>query len=429
VAAPEPGAAAEDEQIAERVSAETVGAVEAAGHLARGEEAGHGGGLRLGIHADAPHHVVRGRADLHRRLGDVHVRQLHELLVHAGELPPDLLGLAARGEVEEGAAVRAPASLAHLLRDRARDHVARQQLRRAARLGLAAGDDVGHPALRLGLAVRDVLFERLRDVAEHEALAGGVLEHPALAAHALGHQDAAHAERPDHPRRMELHELHVDEVGTRVVGERMPVAGVLPRVAVDLVGAADPARRQHHGLGAEHDEAARLAPVRERAAHPLAVLQQARDRALHEDVDLRIADALVLERADHLEAGTVADVGQARVLMAAEVALQDAAVGRAVEERSPGLELLHPVGRFLREELRHAPVVQHLAAAHRVPEMTFQLSRSSVLASAAATPPSAITVCALPRSDLQTSATRTPCAAASIAARSPAPPAPTTRTS
>src|SRR5215216_1211015 len=60
---------------------------------------------------------------------------------------------------------------------------------------------------------------------------------------------------------------------------------------------------------------------------------------------------------------------------------------------------------------------------------TFQLSRSSTLASAAAIPPSAITVCALPRSDLKTSPTRTPVAEASIAARKPAPPAPITRTS
>ena len=60
---------------------------------------------------------------------------------------------------------------------------------------------------------------------------------------------------------------------------------------------------------------------------------------------------------------------------------------------------------------------------------TFQLSRGSVVASAAATPPSAITVCAFPRSDLQTRPTEQPSAAASIAARSPAPPAPTTSTS
>src|SRR6266487_1660226 len=58
-----------------------------------------------------------------------------------------------------------------------------------------------------------------------------------------------------------------------------------------------------------------------------------------------------------------------------------------------------------------------------------QLSRSSTFPSAAAMPPSAMTVCALPSSDLQTSAVRAPSAEASIAARNPAPPAPITITS
>src|SRR5687767_12532370 len=60
---------------------------------------------------------------------------------------------------------------------------------------------------------------------------------------------------------------------------------------------------------------------------------------------------------------------------------------------------------------------------------TFQSSRSSTLASDAATPPSAMTVCAFPSSDLQTRPTDTPWAAASTAARRPAPPAPMTSTS
>src|SRR5882762_6829319 len=60
---------------------------------------------------------------------------------------------------------------------------------------------------------------------------------------------------------------------------------------------------------------------------------------------------------------------------------------------------------------------------------TCQLSSGHTLPSAAATPPSAITVWALPRSDLQTRPTDTPCAAASTAARRPAPPAPITSTS
>src|SRR5712691_287918 len=60
---------------------------------------------------------------------------------------------------------------------------------------------------------------------------------------------------------------------------------------------------------------------------------------------------------------------------------------------------------------------------------TRQLSRSSTLPMAAAMPPSAITVWALPSNDFVTTPTFTPAAEASIAARSPAPPAPTTSTS
>ena len=60
---------------------------------------------------------------------------------------------------------------------------------------------------------------------------------------------------------------------------------------------------------------------------------------------------------------------------------------------------------------------------------TSQPSSGHTLRSAAAMPPSAMTVCALPRSDLQMIAVRTPWLAASIAVRRPAPPAPITTTS
>ena len=60
---------------------------------------------------------------------------------------------------------------------------------------------------------------------------------------------------------------------------------------------------------------------------------------------------------------------------------------------------------------------------------TCQLSSGQTLPIAAAMPPSAMTVCALPSSDLHTIAVRAPLSWASIAARRPAPPAPTTTTS
>jgi hypothetical protein len=53
----------------------------------------------------------------------------------------------------------------------------------------------------------------------------------------------------------------------------------------------------------------------------------------------------------------------------AEVALKNATVRRAVEYSAPCLELAHAIRRLLRMQLGHAPVVEVLAAAHRVGEM------------------------------------------------------------
>ena len=68
-------------------------------------------------------------------------------------------------------------------------------------------------------------------------------------------------------------------------------------------------------------------------AHAVLVGEQPGDRALHVDVDAE-RDGALLQGADQLQAGAVADVGQPRVAVAAEVALVDAAVGRAVERRA-----------------------------------------------------------------------------------------------
>jgi hypothetical protein len=78
---------------------------------------------------------------------------------------------------------------------------------------------------------------------------------------------------------------------------------------------------------------------------------------------------LLLQGPDHLQAGAVAHVREARVLVAAEVALADLAVLGAVEERPVGLQLPDPVRRLLGVQLGHPPVVHELAAAHRVAEV------------------------------------------------------------
>ena len=228
---------------------------------------------------------------------------------------------------------------------------------------------------------------------------------------------------------MELDELHVLQRRAGLVGEGVAVAGVLPAVAGDAERAAQAARREDDRLRAEHLEAAALAVVGQRARHAAVVGEQRDDRVLHVHVEAAV-DAVVLERPDHLEAGAVADVRQPRVPVAAEVALQDAAVGRPVEDRAPRLELAHALGRFLGVQLGHAPVVQVLAAAHRVGEVH--------------APVVAIVDVGQRRSDAafghhgvglaEQRLAHEPdlsrrCADASMAARRPAPPAPMTSTS
>ena len=73
---------------------------------------------------------------------------------------------------------------------------------------------------------------------------------------------------------MKLHEFHVDQLGARVIRERVAIAGVFPTVARDLVSAADAAGRQHDGLRAKQLESAALALVPERAGDAIAVREQ-----------------------------------------------------------------------------------------------------------------------------------------------------------
>ena len=259
--------------------------------------------------------------------------------------------------------MRAPAAFLDLPDDAAGHVVAGEELGRAARRLVALGIA---PAFLL--VVGGLRLVQLGNVVEHETAPLAVAEHATFAPHALGHEDAADARRPHHPGGVELHELHVHELGARVVRQGVPVPRVLPAVARDLEGAPDAAGGEDDGARPEHLEAATLALVAEGADDAPAVGQQAGDRALHVDVDPEV-DPVILQRANHLETGAVADVREAGIAVSAEVALQDAAVGGAVEHRAPRLELADAIRRLLRVQLRHPPVVHVLAAAHRVGEV------------------------------------------------------------
>ena len=105
------------------------------------------------------------------------------------------------------------------------------------------------------------------------------------------------------------------------------------------------------------------------AGHPAIAGQEAGDRDLHVDVDGGRVHQDVLQAANQLQAGSVADVGEPGIGVRAERPLMDQSVPGAVEDGSPALQFEHPLRRLLGVDLSHAPVVDQLAALHRVREV------------------------------------------------------------
>ena len=225
------------------------------------------------------------------------------------------------------------------------------------------------PLVAFFLGLGGLVAKHRCDVVEHEALALGVAQNTTVTTHTFGDEQAAHAERPDHAGRVELDALHVDQLGAGPEGHGVAVAGALPRVRRELPRLSGAAGGEDHGLRGEGHELSGGTPVRDASGDStVAVVHELQHLALHEDVGVHRHD-LLLERADQLEAGAVAHVGESRVTVTTEVALEDLAFRGAVEERPPLLKLVDAIGGLLRVQLGHAVVVEELAPAHGVSEV------------------------------------------------------------
>ena len=148
----------------------------------------------------------------------------------------------------------------------------------------------------------------------------------------------------------------------------MTVAGAIPTVARDLVGLADAAGRKNDGFRPKNPEPAALAIVAKCSANARSILQQGEDADFHVHIDSAM-DSVILQSADHFQAGAIADVREARIFVAAEISLQNSTILGPVENRPPGLQLAHPRGCFTSMQLRHPPIIDVLPAAHGVGEM------------------------------------------------------------
>jgi hypothetical protein len=77
-------------------------------------------------------------------------------------------------------------------------------------------------------------------------------------------------------------------------------------------------------------------------------------------------NSVILQGADHFKPSSIANVRESRIAMTTEISLQDSAVSRSIEKRTPRFQFAHARGRFLGVKLRHAPAIKILPTAHRI---------------------------------------------------------------
>jgi hypothetical protein len=228
--------------------------------------------LALEVRRDSAHLVVHRRHYRDRVLHRVDVRELLRDLADAGKALLD--GFVPQVvELEEHVVgvLAHPAPFLDLGRHRARDHVARGQVLHGRRIAL------------------------------HEALAVLVEEISALAAHALGDEDAG----ARHAGRVELPELHVLERDAGARGHAEAVAGVDERIGGRVEDASRPAGREEHRLGVEDHDLAGLHLERGDTHHlPFGIADEVERHPLHEELRAGVHVALV-ERVQHRVAGAV----------------------------------------------------------------------------------------------------------------------------
>src|SRR5690349_22958524 len=252
-----------NQQIRKRIPAEPVRAMQSRAALSRGKQSGNVRHLRIRIHADAAHHVMRGWPDLHRLYRDVNVGELLELVIHAGKFLFDVLGSVRNAildprDVKEHTTVGAASPFAHLAPDATSNVIARKQFRWTASVLVSL-----RVAPAFFFSIGGLIGVGCGDVVKHEAPAVFVPQDASFTADSFGDQNAAYAWRPYHSGWMKLHELHVHQGRARLICESVSVAGVLPTVAGDLVRAANPAGGQDDGLGAKQVESPALPVIPE----------------------------------------------------------------------------------------------------------------------------------------------------------------------
>ncbi len=222
----------------------------------------------------------------------------------------------------------------------------------------ALGDDVARR--ELGQLVR----------ADHEAVAVGVHEVGALAAHRLRDQGllalGARAE-PEHGG-VELHELEVGDLGAGPQGQGDAVAGGDGGVGGGGEHLAHAAGGQDHGPSPYGADAVVLALAHDVQGDPgraaLGVLEEVEDEGVLDRLDARLAHGVDQGAGDLGAGGVAAGVGDAVAVVAALAGQQDlAGAGVGVEAGAGRDEAAHGVGA-LGDERAHGLLGAQAGAGH-----------------------------------------------------------------
>ena len=346
-------APAEHDQVEEGVRAQPICAVDRdAGRLADRHQARHGGlgpgsvrAVRLGHHLagidrrDAAHVVVHRGQHRHGLLGDVDPGEDPRGLGDAGQALGDHLRVEVLDvQVDVVLLGTDAAALADFQRHGPADHVAAGQVLGAGRVAL------------------------------HEALALGVGQVAALAAHALGDQAAGREDAG----RVELDELHVLERQARAQHHGVAVAGLGVGAGAGEVGPAVAAGRQDRVVRRETVDRAVVEVPGDHAAALAVLHHEVEGEVLDEELGA-VLQALLVERVQHGVAGAVGRgagaVGDALAKAGghpAEGALVDLALGRAAERHAVVLELDDRGDRLAGHVLDRVLVAQPVGALDRV---------------------------------------------------------------
>ncbi|CAB3810431.1 hypothetical protein LMG28688_07252 [Paraburkholderia caffeinitolerans] len=346
------GSAAEHHEVEQRVRAQAVCAVHRdARAFAHGVEAvddffvalRRADDLTIDVGRDAAHLVVNRRHDRDRFLDAVHVRELQRDFADRRQTLHDRLCADVREVEQHVILVRAnTAAFLDFLVHRTRDEVTRCEVLQRGRIAL------------------------------HEALAVGVAQNAAFAAHAFGNQHA----RAGHAGRVELPELHVLQRDARTGRHAQAITGVDERVGGCREDPARAARGEQRGLAFEDIDVARFHFERGHAEHvAFGVADQVQRHPFDEERGLR-RDVLLVQRVQQRVAGTVSSRTGAldRLLavvgrVAAERALVNGAVRIAVERHAHVFQFVDGVRRFTAHELDRVLVAEPVGALDRVVEV------------------------------------------------------------